>query len=176
MNIYLLNNYIYNETFQKCQTILFNWYYYDDNDLEIYDDRNIIQRFKRMKFKEKTGKSIVRGGIDNLIIPSTHIIGININYFCNSNGNRVFPKTFFEITFQNNNNAFIKHFYTKSAQEFCNKIIKGDAQFHKNQPDYKEIINRKIKLFFTINKITPSKIKILEECVNMDLKNFKQII
>ena len=140
-----LNNYIYNQRFQKCESILFNWYYYDDNDLLKYDNRTVLERFKRSKYKVRRVKSMGRGNIENLIIPSSHISGININYFCDSNGDRVFPQSFLDINFSNNYyKVFIKHFYTKTAEEFCNKIIKGDVQFHKNQGDYLSLINSKI--------------------------------
>ena len=168
-----INNFIYNKRFEKCQSILFNWYFYDDNDLEKYDRRKINQRFKRPKIKSSLVKSMIRGNIENLIIPSSHISGININYFCNTNGIRIYPNTFYSTEFQNNYKIFIKHFYTKSAEEFCNKIKKGDVQFHKNQPNYRTIINNKLNFFFLINKITIQKIKILEKCLGINLNNYK---
>ena len=130
-----INDYIYNKKFQNCQSIHFNWYFYDDNDLVKYDERKIIERFNRPKMIVERVKSLVRGGIDNLLIVSSNAIAININYFCNSNGTRVFPKTFHDISFPSNNKAYIKHFYTKTAQEFCIKMIKGDVQFHNKHPN-----------------------------------------
>ena len=131
-----IGNYIYNKKFENCQSILFNWNIYDDNDLEKYDNRKLIQRFNHLKYYTSQVKSMVRGGLENVIIPSSHIIGININHFCDSNGNKVFPQTYYSIKNNNNSKAFIKHFYTKTAQEFCNKILKGDVQFNKNYQKY----------------------------------------
>ena len=91
---------------------------------------------------------MVRGGLENIIIPTSHIIGININQFCDSNGNRIFPENYYTIKNNNNSKAFIKHFYTKTAEEFCNKIIKGDVQFHKNHQKYLELLNQKLDFFF----------------------------
>ena len=68
----------------------------------------------------------------------------------------------------------LKHFYTKTAEEFCNKIKRGDAIFNKDQFHYNGIINGKIVLFFSINKITMSKIKILEKCLGINLKEYKE--
>ena len=96
-----VNNYIYNKRFEKCQSILFNWYFYDDNDLDKYDGRKMNERFKHPKKKSSFVKSMIRGDIEDLIIPSSHISGININYFCNINGERLFPKSFYFIKFQN---------------------------------------------------------------------------
>ena len=124
----------------------------------------------------ETVKSIIRGNLKNIIIPTGHIYGINVYYFCNSKGKRVYPKTFYKINFSNDSQAYIKHFYTKTAEEFCDKISKGDVQFHNTHPYYKSIINNKIKYFFSINKITLRKIYILEKCLNLNLNNFKRKI
>ena len=95
-----INNYIYNKRFEKCQAILFNLLFYDDNNLEKYDGRKIIERFKHPKKQSSLVKSIIRGNIKNLIIPTTHIMGINIDYYCNPNGKRIYPKTFYASQFQ----------------------------------------------------------------------------
>ena len=126
--------------------------------------------------KSQKVKSIVRGNIKNLIIPSSHILGINIDYFCNPNGFRIYPTSFHSIPFQNDYKIFIKHFYTKTAEEFCNKINRGDVQFNKDQFRYNGNINGKIELFFSINKITIGKIKILEKCLGLNLKEYKEKI
>ena len=119
---------------------------------------------------------MIRGSLKDIIIPSAHIIGINVKYFCNSNGKRVFPATFYDINFPKDSLAYIKHFYTKTAEEFCNKISKGDIQFHKNHPKYKSNFYYKINIFFSFNKITIGKINILEKCLNLNLNYFKKKI
>ena len=168
-----IKDYIYNIRFQKCQTVLFNWYFYDDNDLEKYENKKVLERFKRPSIKSKGVKSIIRGNLKDIIIPSAHIIGINVKYFCDSNGKRVFPTSFYNINFPKDCLAYIKHFYTKTAEEFCDKISKGDIQFHKNHPNYRTIIQNKIDKFFSLNKITYEKINILEKCLNLSLNKFK---
>ena len=147
-----IKDYIYNIRFQKCQTVLFNWYFYDDNDLEKYENKKVLERFKRPSIKVERVKSIIRGNLKDIIIPSAHIFGINVKYFCNSNGKRVFPTSFYNINFSKDYLAYIKHFYTKTAEEFCDKISKGDIQFHKNHPSYRTIIQNKIKTFFLLIK------------------------
>ena len=91
--------------------------------------------------------------------------GINIKYFCNSNGKRIFPNDFFYRKFENNSLAYIKHFYTKTAEEFCNKINKGDIHYNIDNILYKAIQNEKIKEFYRINKPNEEKIKILNKCI-----------
>ncbi len=159
-----LNNYLYNERFEKCQVILLNWVIYDDNDLIEYDNRTLIDRFKRKKLKSNKGKSIIRTGLKDILIPTSMNPGINIKYFCNSNGERIFPNNFFYRKFDNNNLAFIKHFYTKTAKEFCNKLTKGDIYYSKDNPSYKKILGSKIKIFFLINKKTKEKEQIINKC------------
>ncbi len=72
-----IKSYFYNEIFNKCQTVFFNWIIYNDNNLIRYDKRNLLERFTNQGKKVNTGKSFVRGNIKNLIIPTTHIQGIN---------------------------------------------------------------------------------------------------
>lgn len=167
-----ISEYLFNKRFEKCQTIFFNWIMYNDNDLTEYDYRPLIDRFKSPKMKSNQGKSIVRGGFDNLIIPTSMLPGININYFCNSNGERIFPPNYLNGKYNSNPMAYIKHFYTKTAEEFCNKINKGDAQLHKNHPKYLNRIYDKIYNFFLFNKITKKKIEILEKCLDINLKKY----
>ena len=162
-----LESYLYHKRFEKCQSILLNWIIYDDNDLIKYDKRPLIERFTRQKKETNIGKAIVRGGINNLLIPTSMNPGINIKYFCNSNGKRIFPNDFFYRKFENNSLAYIKHFYTKTAEEFCNKINKGDIHYNIDNILYKAIQNEKIKEFYRINKPNEEKIKILNKCINI---------
>lgn len=64
-------------------------------------------------------------------------------------------------------------FILKAVEEFCDKISKGDVQFHNNHPYYKSMINYKINFFFLINKMTKRKIEILEKCLNINLDKYK---
>ena len=87
------------------------------------------------------GKCIVRTDISNLIIVTTLIIGVNTKYFCDSNGKRLFPNNYYNFNPPKKPTAFIMHFFTKTAEEFCIKLKRGDAQSHKTQSDYNHIIN-----------------------------------
>ena len=73
-----IKNYLYNEKFNKCQSVFFNWVIYNDNNLIKYDNRSLSERFTQPTLNSIQGKTFVRGNIDNLIIPTTHLIGINI--------------------------------------------------------------------------------------------------
>ena len=130
-----INNYFYHERFTKCELM------YNDNNLINYDNRTLNDRFTTPKTFFYQGKSFVRGGLKNLLISTTHIPGINIQYFCNSNGERIYPKNFFGIKFEKKPKAFIKHYYTKTIEEFCNKIIKGHASYSKNTQNISNLLN-----------------------------------
>jgi hypothetical protein len=161
-----LKQYLYNKRFIKCQSILLNWIYYDDNGLIKYDNRTLLQRFTNQKFKLNKGKCIIRTQFKNILIPTTMNAGINIKYYCNSNGERIFPKNYFHRKFKNNSFAFIKHFSMKTIEEFCNKIKRGDAHYSLNNPYYKIILKKKIRNFFKINQNTTEKRELLKQCLN----------
>ena len=60
--------------------------------------------------------------------------------------------------------AYIKHFYTKTAEEYCNKINKGDVQFE--NANYKnEFKIHSINAFFYYNNKPKEKMELLEKCI-----------
>ena len=169
-----INSFIYKKTFSKCELIFLNWLIYNDNDIIKYKNKPLAERFKKAKTFFNQGKSFVRGGFKNLLMPSTHIPGININYYCNSNGKRIYPKDFFSNQIENMPQAYIKHYYTKTVEEFCKKIIKGNAHFNINHPDYIGSIKDRVRLFFLWNEISEYKINILEKCTGLNLNEYKK--
>lgn len=175
--LYIENNenakdYFYNNRFDKCEIIIFNWLMYNDNDLIKYDNRSLKVRFPNPKSRFSNVKSFVRGYNDKLIIPTTHVAGINIYNFCNSNGERIYLNDFFSYNFKNNSKAYIKHYYTKTAEEFCKKIIRGNAYYHRNSSGYMTSVHQKLSFFFKLNNVTEEKVKILENCLNMKLNKY----
>jgi len=160
-----INDYLYDVKFDKCESILLNWVMYGDSDLLKYDNRTMIERFTKPVEKWNRGKSIVRTNIDNLIIISTIIVGVNVNYFCDSNGNKIIPnRNYLDFTAPKEPESYIKHFYTKTAEEFCNKIKNGDAHFNKNHPKSKIILQNRIQNFMKFNKMTREKRDIIRNC------------
>jgi hypothetical protein len=156
-----IDSFLSNKRFTNCELVFLNWIVYNDNGLIKYDNRTLNERFYNPKIQLTRGKSFIRGGNNNLLIPSTHIPGINVFHFCNSNGKKIYPKTFLDHEKEISPLAYIKHFYTKTAEEFCNKLNKGDVYFHKTHPNYHKIIKSKIYLFFHFNELTKQKIKII---------------
>ena len=165
-------NYFFNNRFDKCEIIFFNWVMYNDNDLIKYDNRSLKIRFPNPKSRFSKVKSFARGYNVKLFIPNTHVAGINVHNFCNSNGEKIYPKNFFAYGFKNNSKAYIKHYYTKTVEEFCKKIIRGHAHCHRNHSKYMNSVYRKLTLFFRLNNITQEKVNILEKCLNMKLDKY----
>ena len=160
-----IKDYLYDNKFKKCQSVLLNWHIYDDNNLLKKDNRTIISRFTNMRAISWATKFIVRGNIDNLLITSSHI-PVNINY-CNSKGEFIFPKSYSLLHKENNSISYLKHYYTKTAEEYCNKINKGDVQFQ-NINSKNEFIKKKINIFFYYNKKTKEKIELLKQCIKIN--------
>lgn len=123
----------------------------------------MIDRFTHLKYISKETKFIIRGKLKNVIIAGSHI-ALNTNY-CNSKGEQIHPKYFNEMPKENNSIAYIKHFFTKTAEEYCIKRKRGYAQTSSKQNV--KLNEEEINIFFSINKKTFEKIKILERCNNL---------
>ena len=159
-----INDYLYDSKFDKCESILLNWEMNGDNDLIKYDNRTMIERFTKPVEKWNKGKSIVRTNIDNLLIISVHNVGVNVNNFCDSNGNKIIPPNYLDFTSPLEPESYIKHFYTKTAEEFCTKILKGGGNINSNHPRYKNVLQMRINSFKKFNKMTNEKLDIIKKC------------
>ena len=69
-------------------------------------------------------------------------VGIGIEYYCNYKGERTFPNNYYYRYFNNSDKTFIKHF-TKTIEEFCNKLKSGDAHYGANflKYSYQKVLN-----------------------------------
>ena len=119
--LYIENNetikeYFYNERFNKCQSLFFNWVIYNDNDLIKYDNRSLIERFNHRSLNFSQGKSFVRGGIKNFMMPCAHIAGINVNLFI--------QKIFLQMILKKNQRHISNIFILKPQKNFAIKLIK----------------------------------------------------
>ena len=166
-----IKSFFYKKRFCKCQAILFNLVFYNDNNLIEYENVDLNKRFTNLTFYSSMVKSFVRGSIQNIAIPTTHLPGINVFSYCNSKGEFIYPNSFIPHLLEKNPEAYIKHFYSKTVKEFCFKLQKSNAHFHKKHHKYNTILKEKIKLFFKLNEMTKEKIKILEKCSNKKLND-----
>ena len=165
-----VQEFLSNEIYSKCESISINWLFYTDNDLIYYDKRPLLERFTKPNFKEWANlfvKSIIRGGLNKTTFKnreSEHVPHKNLT-ICNSNGqikkynpHGVRPPLF--------KNAVLMHFNTKTAEEYINKITRGDARGRHRS------IEKRIKDFFYRNKFTEEKLKLFETRLNMTFEIF----
>ena len=164
----VLQDFLTNKTFDKCETILFNWLMYTDNDLIYYDNRPMIERFTSANYEDFGNtyvKSIVRGGLNKTIFypkKSSHVPDKNI-VICNSIGTILTQYNPFNIRPPIYKYGCLKHFATKSAEEHVQKTKRGT---NRNIP-YN--IEDRIKLYFRINKFSKEKLKYFEKAFNRSL-------
>ena len=65
-----LKQFLPNQIFSKCESILFNWLIYTDNELIYYDNRTLVERFTTPNYADRDNKfvkSIVRGNLNKIV-------------------------------------------------------------------------------------------------------------
>ena len=160
-----IKDYLSRECFKNANQILINWKTYTDNDL-IYDDgRPCLERFttpmdinKYVQYgdiKENLHiKCIVRTKIANVKCESVHYLSAELleNTTYNNCGTKIMPGAFQEINYEL---SYIKHFFTKTIDEFINNRIKKwvNWDFH----NFVFTLNN----FFKVNNLTQEKINYL---------------
>ena len=111
---YFLNN----KKINKCKIIHLNRAFHTDNNQIYYKNLSLFIRFPKAVYNVKTVKPIIRGNISNLKLTNQHT-GSSKYKSCNGFGEIYNHK---KVDFKFN---YIKHFYSKSTEEFIEKINKG---------------------------------------------------
>jgi hypothetical protein len=153
--------------FNKCQSIIINWVYYGDNDKIFYEAKPLEERFvnpvnltkeiKENKYMYSAAKTIVRGGLYLNWGRFPHYLKNTVN--CRPNGNIL--KDY--LSPPEYSDAYLKHYTTKTTEEYIEKLNKGDVLEEFNT-DY--IKYRIYGYYFLFNKITKQKI----DLINKNLK------
>ena len=159
--------------YNKCQSLKINWLIFSDNELKNYENKSLQERFKtesKYLYENKHIKSIVRG---NLSINywykarNTHSSSNNELFSCTSSGNRTSSIHYYHIP-PDYKYAFIKHYITKTIEEWAHKVKKGLAtsyfRFNKNN------IQRRVNYFFRVNKKNQAKLNIFNKILNNTFK------
>lgn len=173
-----INKFLSLSRFQKCQSILINWKYYGDNNKLYYEPKPLKERFvmpfyfknksliKRKKLYYSAAKTIVRGGLNISWGRQPHYIKNTRN--CRPNG----QIELHYYTHPQYSIAYIRHYITKSTEEFINRLNRGDVRFNKTKQYIK---NRIFNYYFIFNKITKEKINLfkqkLKDKINITNKN-----
>lgn len=174
LNHTYINDFLSSTNFRKCQSIIINWKYYGDNDKIYYEPKPMKERFiKPIKITRKIlkkkyiysgAKTIVRGGLHLVWGHFPHYLKNTVN--CRPNGNIL--KNYFSPP--DYSNAFIKHYTTKSTEEYVEKLNKGDVYENYN----KKYVTNKIKhYYFLFNKFTKEKIELIKNKLKFKINIFK---
>jgi hypothetical protein len=172
-----IKDFLNQKKFNKCQRIQLNWIFHTDNNLLYYENKSLAERFPerelKAKGKKKGGvqgiKSMMRGNI-NIDVEDVHFLSRKVQS-CDGLGN------FKDIqTIVTNVSDFyyyyIDHYYCKSTEEFINKILKSDGCHHVD--DNLRLL--KLKVYFSINKITKEKLDYIERETKLNLSTFRNKI
>ena len=159
------------DKFKNCSNIKINWMTYSDNDLINYENKPVQERFT-IQVPEYSAnihiKSLVRGNLPtnywkNMINPHTS----NNDYICClATGEKVDSRTPFNKP-PNYEEAYIKHFDTKSLEEFLEKARRGrsDKKIKINEGFWRH----KFTYYFIINKKTKEKLDYIKKVLQLDI-------
>jgi len=167
----VLKDFIENKIFDKCEAVLFNVLVHTDNNLVHYDNRPLNVRFTEPHYNLQANnlvKAIVRGNLNKTVFVdgkpnNTPVKGVEI---CDSKGRKITKYDSYFLIPPVFDYGYLKHFTTKTAEEYITKILKGTPGGHPHN------IDDRVKIFFEYNKYSDEKMKIFENYFN---KSFKHI-
>ena len=170
-----INQFLSLSRFKKCSSILINWRYYGDNEFIYYEPKPLKIRFtKPFKFPKNhtiniyfyaAAKSIIKGGLNITWTHFPHFL--NSSTICRPNGSIVRNP----LSPPNYSNAFIKHYATKSIEEYLIKLFKGKV----NSPYSLDLETLKFwinKYYFLFNKKTKKKILFIKRVIKLDISKY----
>lgn len=178
-----IHDYLGQNKFKNVDCIYVNWMGFTDNDQLTFTEGRLLERFaqphpfdltKAYDFPENNHiKSIVstknhlsfKSG-SMWLLPHSPYGG---TIYVNNIGCKVKQNHFQNYNFQE---AYLKHFSTKSITEFCEKLLRGF-------PDHILMPNRYIPLlhdFFMVNKFTEEKKTIISNILGIDYKYKKKSV
>ena len=125
-----IQKFLENERYKKCQDIKINWLLYSsEKEVIYYEKKPLSLRFKKKLLDRGENiliKSTVRGGLVKNYWSRWENSHTSIDTFksCSSSGRKVSGKTAF-INPPDYKFAFIKHYQTKSFEEYCLRLKRG---------------------------------------------------
>ena len=171
INLYNYTNvkdFLSQKRFKNCKVILLNIINHSDNDQLYYENKTLRGRFPAIVPLERSQisvKSILRGNISNLNITWMHHINDRLPK-CNGFGHT--SDLIHGNDFKYN---FIDHYYSKSTEEFIQKIMRGDSW--RGTFDY---VQHRTEKYLNQNHITLEKIEKLEKGIGINLSKYKKYI
>ena len=167
-----IKEFLNSKKFIKCNSIYLNFLLHTDNNMKFYDNRSLSERFTETITNKKycIGKSIIKGNLKNIRLTSVHTLGIHkrrcngFGKFIESKGRRCLIPDY--------KYNYIDHYYTKSTEEFINKINRGSGIYGDNDV----VKYAKINDYFSINKFTLEKINLIGKKTNLNISEIKENI
>lgn len=169
-----IEEYLSRDEFKNFDMIHVNWLIFGDGGNAKKTNGRLFERILTpLDINLKSGynfpenfhiKSIIRGGLKSVIWNCTSHTPTNITSCCNSYGipcDGTSPFTPYDFR-----NAGIKHFTTKTAEEYCDKMKRG---FPDQKWDGSRVKNLIETRFFRTNEITEEKINIFKEKLGVDM-------
>ena len=161
----ILKDFIENKIFDKCEAVLFNVLVHTDNNLVHYDNRPLNVRFTEPHYNLQANnlvKAIVRGNLNKTVFVNekpnnSPVEGVEI---CDSKGRKITKYDSYFLIPPVFDYGYLKHFTTKTAEEYITKILKGTPGGHPHNVD------DRVKIFFEYNKFSEEKLKIFENYFN----------
>ena len=163
------------DKFKQCKLILLNLICHTDNDHLHYENKPLAKRFpKIVPIESPRGqllevKFILKGHISNVTIENMHFCNKKMD---NCNGFGHINKTNQHYSSEPDYNYYyIDHYYSKSTEEFINKLNRGDA-VSTSKKYYMERVNK----YYLQSNFTMEKIKMIENGTGLDLSIYKKLL
>ena len=159
-----IQEFLKNKRYDNCQNIKFNWLLYSDDEKLHYENKPVQERFKTALYENYVNrhiKSTIRGNLASNYWKDAHNphSGYNNYSCCSSSGNQISKHSPFNIPYDYEY-GYLKHYRTKTIEEFIKKIKKGKADIKLNIKDM-------IRTFYDTNKKTKEKSDIFKKEFNM---------
>ena len=164
--------YFSQDCFEDYDMVHINWMCYGDNEQLYYEDKPVQERFKnpvkpfnfRVKYPFAENchiKSVIRGYIDDIEIKwlrNSHTPDTELAC-CDSRG-RYIQNSFSPFCDYDFSVAYLKHYTTKSVEEYCEKIKRGFPDMTPNNFDEQHDMAER---YFRYNKKTDEKLALIKE-------------
>ena len=163
-----IQRFLSNERYKYCQNIKFNWLIYSDDDKLYYENKPVQKRFKTALYEHTSNrhiKSTVRGNLTTNYWKGARNphTGNNKYNSCSSSGKKISSRTPYNIPYDYTYGE-LKHYNTKSIEEYIKKIKRGRADGFNRGLN----IKKRIDNFYFINNRTKEKSDIFKKEFNID--------
>ena len=160
-----IKSYLLSTKFNNCESIQLNWVHMSDNNQIYYNNNTLNKRFpekgknvvKNQYNKICFVKTMIRGHLKNINITNNHYLSKKVRA-CNGFGSKTRYKGILNSK-PDYKYFYIKHYYSKTVQEFVEKINRGDLL----RGNSKKTVEWAFEKFFYINEITYEKIKYIQD-------------